>query len=269
MNPKSLVDMLSTQMTDKTKESIAVHSLVRWNTKKDAEGRFLYDQNPSFEMVSRFAEKHVAEKLATLEADDLKLSFMKLQPLSGAEGYAGALFEAYAVRRFLAGGDFTLTSLKDGQTRSVSVPALPQPVVVECNTLSLSLNTVPLKHMRKKSADEERWQASLLWSTTTNFPTFDSFYLHTDGEVYALQMTIFSDHSLKNGGAYQVAQYFSNIDTAESPYPAVFVVPVSMKAGYKKQKFAGNVLNGEKVAVAESDAVMQMDALFEQWVLGL
>lgn len=66
VNAKSLVDMLSTQMTDNFTDSIAAHALVKWNTKKDTEGCFLYDQHPSFEMVSMFAEKQVAEKLATL-----------------------------------------------------------------------------------------------------------------------------------------------------------------------------------------------------------
>jgi hypothetical protein len=75
-------------------------------------------------MVSMFAEKLVAEKLATLESHELYSSWRRLQPLSGAEGYAGALFEAYAVRRFLLGGTFSLISLADGQTKSVSVPVL-------------------------------------------------------------------------------------------------------------------------------------------------
>jgi hypothetical protein len=267
VNAKSLVDMLSTQMTDKTKESVAVHALVRWNTKKDTEGCFHYDQSPSFDMVSMFAEKLVAEKLATLESHELYSSWRRLQPLSGAEGYAGALFEAYAVRRFLLGGTFSLISLADGRTKSVSVPVLDKPVVVECN--KLSLRTVPLVDASNKCSDGKEWQARLLWPTTTNFPTFDAFYFHTDGEVYALQMTIASDHPLRNGGAYQVAKYFSHIDSAKVPYPAVFVVPSSVIAGYKKQKFIGSVLNGKKVVVEEEDAAKQMHALFEQWVIRL
>lgn len=129
VNAKSLVDTLSTQMTDKTTESIAAHALVKWNSKKDTEGCFLYDQNASFEMVSRFAEKQVAEKLATLETHELNSSWRKLQPLSGAEGYAGALFEAYAVRRIISGSTLTFINLKDGQTKSVYVPVLTKPVV--------------------------------------------------------------------------------------------------------------------------------------------
>ena len=271
VNPKSLVEMLSTQIMteDKTKENIAVHALVQWNTKKDTNGRFMYNQKPSFEMVSRFAEKLVAEKLAALETHELDSSWRMLQPLSGAEGYAGALYEAYAIRRFLAGGDLSLFSLKDGRKKIISVPVLDKPVVVEwCNTLTPS--TVPLDNVwKKKSDDEKEWLACLLWPTTTNFPTFDAFYFHTDGEVYALQMTISSHHPLTNGGAYQASQYFFNIKSAQSPYPAVFVAPPSVTAGYPKQPFTGIVLNRNKVVMAEVDAVRQMDNLFEQWVLSL
>lgn len=92
---------------------------------------------------------------------------------------------------------------------------------------------MPLADVWKKSADRNVWQACLLWTSTTNFPTFDAFYFYT--EVYAAQMTVSSDQPLKNGGAYQVSQYFSPINSAKAQYPAVFVAPPSVITGSQKQ----------------------------------
>ena len=65
-------------------------------------------------------------------------------------------------------------------THTITVPQIPEPVVVECNTLSLE--TVALQTVHTKAADDT-WTPQLLWPTTTNFPTFDAYYFHMDGEV--------------------------------------------------------------------------------------
>lgn len=61
-----------------------------------------------------------------------------MAPLSGTEGYAGALFEAYAVRTLQAGGTIHLRSLSDTKSLVLLVPKLGAPVVVESNTVTTS-----------------------------------------------------------------------------------------------------------------------------------
>ena len=73
-------------------ELVMVHSLVLG--KVDA-----YNGVPRFELVSRYAKRLVAKKLAAETAAKLKEARQCcMAPLSGAECYAGALFEAYAIR---------------------------------------------------------------------------------------------------------------------------------------------------------------------------
>jgi hypothetical protein len=51
-----------------------------------------------FELVSRYAEQKVAEKLSKFDLRVLSGTRLRLSPVSGAEGYAGALFEAQSTR---------------------------------------------------------------------------------------------------------------------------------------------------------------------------
>ena len=149
----------------------------------------------------------------------------------------------------------------------ITVPCMDgEPVIVECNMLTSS--TVCLDSILVK-ADDGSWQAKVLWPTTSNFSTFDCFYFHTDGEVYPLQMTIArKTHDLKNNGAYQTMEYLKKINTCKRPYKAVFVCPKEYTP-LKRQKFTGNVKDGEKVLIEEKGAAEMMDKAFEQWILQL
>ena len=52
--------------------------------------------------------------------------------------------------------------------------------------------------------------------------------------------------------------------------PKVFVVPKDeLRAGYKKQKFTGNVTKGKHVIMAQDEATKAMNQCFEQWVIEL
>eukprot|EP00978_Attheya_sp_CCMP212_P013569 scaffold34053_cov29-Attheya_sp.AAC.2 len=145
--------------------------------------------------------------------------------LSGAEGYVGALFEAYAIRTLQeAGGLFTVRSLNGKPSFLLNVPPMGAPVIIETNTVSAA--NVPYNSVRVTDGTGS-FTATLLWPTTTNFPTFDCFYFHTDGKVYPLQMTITQIHNLKSQGAFNAKKYFDGLLGLGklSTYPAVFVVP--------------------------------------------
>jgi hypothetical protein len=181
-----------------------------------------------FELVSRYAEQKVAEKLSKFDLTLLSWARLRLSPVSGAEGYAGALFEAYAMKKIRGGGTFKIFCLETGKEKvsmEIKIPSMHgEPVVVECNTLSPS--TVPLNYVHVKADDDDdSWQAKVLWPLTSNFPSFDCFYFHTDGEIYPLQITIATIHELKNTGAYQTMKYLERIETCKRPYKAVFVCP--------------------------------------------
>jgi len=231
-----------------------VHSLVLWKTDP---GGYLAD--PRFELVSRFAEKLVVQKLCLEAAEILKSARQDLAPLSGAEGYAGALFEAYAIRTIQKGCTLSLRSLDDNTVKVVIVPPIEaEPVVVENNNLTASI--VPYHTVRVRA--NEKFSARLLWPTTTNFPTFDCFYFHTTGEVFPLQMTIAKEHDLKNSGASKAKKYLDGMfgrNQRPRKHPAVFVVPAEMAASYEKQEFTG-LVNKKKADLGPH---------FEQWVVGL
>ena len=104
VDASSITKMVSMQVANKATEQYMVHALVLWKVDvvEDGEG---YEDNPRFELVSRYAERLVVEKLAVESAETLKAARQSLTPLSGAEGYAGALVEAYGIRTLLTNHD--------------------------------------------------------------------------------------------------------------------------------------------------------------------
>lgn len=253
VDASSITKMVSMQASNRQENRFMVHSLVLWKKGKN------YTDQPRFELVSRFAEKLVAKQLCREAAAKLKSAREDLAPLSGAEGYAGALFEAYAIRTIQEGRTLSLRSLDNDSVKQVSVPAIgTDPVVVESNNLTKSI--VPYESVRISGAVDGQFLSRILWPTTTNFPTFDCFYFHTNGDIFPLQMTIAKKHDLKNSGASKTKQYFDNMLGNEKPdkYPAVFVVPAEMEATYKKQKFTG-----------PSEKNVDFGTHFEQWVIGI
>jgi hypothetical protein len=146
-----------------------------------------YEDAPRFELVSHYAERLVAHKLAVESVAVLKAARQSLAPLSSAKGYAGALFEAYAIRTLQAGGTFTVRNLKDNTSFQLDTPLMGDPVVIETNKVTTT--NAPDSAVRV-SDGAVGFLATLRWPTTTNFPTFDCFYFHTDGKMYCLQMTI-------------------------------------------------------------------------------
>jgi hypothetical protein len=94
-----------------------------------------------------------------------------------------------------AGGSFSLRRLCDGHTTETKElvwdPLMKEPITVQANSFSQS--TVSFHSLR--DLDEAgRQLARLLWPMTTNFPTFDCFYIDTLGSAFAMQITINKNH---------------------------------------------------------------------------
>lgn len=270
VNPLVISSMLATQQTDKDADQSMVHSLVRWEVQKSSGGEYEYEKDVRFQLVSRYAETLVAKKLRAYDLEKLNKTRSELAPLSGAAGYVGAIFEAYAIRRFLLGGAFVLQSLEGEDTKeTIEVPQLGEDdlQVLEANILSKT--TVPLDRVHRRHSSGGGWSPKLLWPTTTNFPTFDAAYFHTDGEVYALQMTIAKKHELKNNGTHQMMEYLDKIDTAKKPYNAVFVIPGQDWMTFKRQAFSGDVIEGKNCVSPAKQATPMVNENFRQWVIQL
>jgi hypothetical protein len=261
VSASGILQMVSMQSATKQQDRDMLHSLVKWIVPKDADDTFQYLEDPKFELVSRYAESVVAKKLAKEQALKLKQALEEMSPLSGAEGYTGALFEAYAIRRIQAGGDFAARSLDAGASKTICIPRLnEEPVVVECNTLSEKV--VPYSQIRViDPGNTGKFLPRLLWPTTTNFPTFDCLYFHTNGEVFPLQITIATNHPLKNSGAANVKQFLDKMYGSSKPakYAAVLVAPTEKADGYGKQKFAGQVCK----------QAADLSPHFDQFVIGV
>jgi hypothetical protein len=253
VNAEAITKLVSMQASSKGTELLLVYALVLW--KVDGED---YEGAVRFELVSRFAENLVARKLTLDTLEELKAARKRMAPLSGAKGYAGALFEAYAIRTLQAGGTFTMRNLSDDTTSSLKIPPLGDPVVIETNKVTIS--DAPAEKVRRADG-KGGFLGTLLWPTTTNFPTFDCFYFHLDGKIYALQMTIAMNHDLKNSGADNAKNYFDSVLGSQktTTYPAVFVVPADLEPLYAAQKFKGEVNKKAK----------DMSNCFDQFVLGL
>lgn len=265
VNPSNLCTMAATQQTDKETERVMVHALVQWEPSKNADQSFKYDGDISYDLVSRYAEACVSQKLYKETLVKLKTTTEMIRSLPGAEGFAGALFEAYAVRRFLEGGTFLLQGLEGQASKSIIVPQLGDAVVLNCNTLSK--DTAPYGEVLRQTTDGA-WCPCIVWPTTNSFPTFDLYYFHTDGILYPLQVTIAdAKHPLKNGGAYQTINYMEGISTTRAPYHAIFVIPEGKLNKLDKQPFEGNVLKGKKIIVKEEDATKMMEAQSQQWLI--
>ena len=263
VDPVILSRMLSSQHTDKDTELSMVHSLVRWLVPATT------TMQVRFELVSRYAEQVVAQKLSAYDTAKLAETRRSLRAVSGAESYAGALFEAYAIRTLMAGGSFAmrpLTSDAGADTETVVLPSLQDEnlVVMECNTLSN--DTAPIDSVRVKDGDQ--WTPKLLWPTTSNFPTFDAYYFAGNGDIYSLQMTIAKNHGLKNNGAYQTKEYLDSIEASGKPYKAIFVVPKgSLSKVTRPQAFEGSVTKGKKKIMEAEEATALMNETFRQYVI--
>lgn len=98
--------------------------------------------------------------------------------LSGAEGYAGALFEAYVIRLLQAEGKFTLRCLTDEtQNNELVVPRLRErPVIVHGNNLSKRSRWLPFELVCVTDGRMGAQTPRLLLPLTTNFLNFDCFY---------------------------------------------------------------------------------------------
>ena len=217
------------------------------------------------------------------DLSELRDARRKLSPISGAEGYAGALFEAYAIKTICNGGKFTILK-NESQQRStlvtIDVPPLEEdPTALHTNTLDRS--SLPFDTLLEQT-ETKKFKPRLVWPETNNFPTFDAYYLHEDGELYSLQMTIaredgFLKHTLNNGGAYQTMKYLDALNSVTckeektdsvKKYKAVFVVPTpNDRCRPKKQKFTGEVKISKKKKMEEADAAKMMEERFEQGIV--
>jgi hypothetical protein len=270
VDPTALVRMVDTNSSDKETERNVVHALVRWTT-AEVQGKINYRDQGRLELVSRHAEKLVAQKLTVHNAQTLGQLRSQVLGIPGAEGYADALFEAFAIRRIRDGGDFLISGLEGQKSISINIPAmLGEEHLVEISSNTLDQTTCPLDRVHVEA--EDSFESRLLWPTTNNFPTFDAYYFHTDGDVYPMQMTIACKkgklfHTLNRGGAFQTKRYLESIKSCLKKYKAIFVVPKDSMQ-WEKQNFVGQVTIKKK-ALTEEKAQEVVDSNYEQWVLPL
>jgi len=202
VEPRAITTLVATDSTDKQIERNMVHSRVLWNTDIKENGRHHVRGPVRYSLVSRFAERLVAEKLAKAQLVTLRDSFDQLSLVSGTEGSAGALFEAYAINCMRAGGEFEIVE-KDSNSLSVEklkIPPMLDDAVVVLPRNELSEQSLPLKELLQVDPAGGKYLPRLVWPKTTNFPTFDAFYLAENGEMYSFQMTIAQKNGVLNHG---------------------------------------------------------------------
>jgi len=117
VNASPITRMVSMQASDRAKNPVLVHYLVLWKVGND------FRATPRLELVSRYTERLEANKLCLESAAKLKSLRQDISALLGAEGYAGTLFEAYAIQMIQAGCTLDMSSMEDGRTvKTLCIP---------------------------------------------------------------------------------------------------------------------------------------------------
>ena len=207
--------MVSSQQTSKGENQAIVHSLVLWSPPKNVDaGDLDYRGASQFDLVSRYTERILAAKLAKEPMEVLKMAHKDLTPMSGAEGYAGTLFEAYAIRVLQNGGQFTMRRLCESETKEMIHLSLKNisrggAIIVECSTLkNTAPGSVSFDILRNLDADGKQ-RERLLWPETTNFNVRLLLYrIDEFGSPLLQRITIAKKHGLKMSGALNAVKYF-------------------------------------------------------------
>ena len=180
------------------------------------------------------------KKLAISETAKLCNTLYSLSTVTGASGYRGALFEAYAVKRIREGGEHLIFENKEDHdsqhTGALKISKIGDDHVEVLEKNSFSKESHPPKQLLKEGTTSGKYQPHLIsWPRTTNFPTFDAFYLDENGVMFCLQMTVAHKdgkllHSLINAGAYQTRDYLDAL-------AAEVAADTKMQGGVKPGKF--------------------------------
>lgn len=211
------------------------------------------------------------------------------------------MFEAFAIKSIREGGEFQIFENKNSATLSLvktfTVPELNDAAVVTLPYNELSTKTLPLEDLLKEDSKTGRYEPRLVSLKTSNFPTFDAYYLDENGEMYSLQMTVAEEnsylkHDLNDSGAFQVKVYLDKVVekvaekaaekaaadktetsacavTSAQKYRAIFVTPgVDSTCWPKKQNFKGALKIGGGTE-SEERAAKRMEAAFDQYVIRL
>jgi hypothetical protein len=134
VNASAICRMVSSQSASKGDNQVIVYSLALWSVPKYVDGNFKCGASQVFLLVSRNVERMVSEKLVKETLTVLKEAQSNCPPpLSEAEGYAGALFEAYAIRMLQNGSNFSMRRLNGGdttETKELVVPTIAMEPIV-------------------------------------------------------------------------------------------------------------------------------------------
>ena len=252
---------------------MAVHALLLWEVTQEEgeensptfEERFQnYTRQPTYKMVSNYAERLVAKMLAKSKMEDLREALSTFCAVDATKAYEGALFEAYAIRTFQNGGNFKILQLGGDDSFDLKINPLEDGQIKMTECAKLTADLVPYDSLPYETEEGQRKvKPLLLWPTISNFPTFDCFYYDGDGTVYCLQITIAEEHDLKNSGAKMAKVYFDGLhrhcgQKEPEKYKAVFVVP-----------YYSNLSKVQPFKAAGKNTVTDQSSHFEQWKIVL
>jgi hypothetical protein len=215
-----------------------------------------YTREPIYRVVSSYAERQVAKKLAQMQHEDLRRTLISFSAVDATKAYYGAMFEAFAIRSIQNGGEFRMQQLGGDDTSTLWIDKLDNDSIIAVDGAKLTSEIAPYGLYTKKL---------LLWPSIPNFPTFDCFYYNGNKSVYCLQVTVAKEHGLKNSRAKMVKDYFDGMftrfgKTAPQKYKAVFVVPSLISPDFRReQQFTGT---GTNPVSCQKD-------YFEQWKIAL
>lgn len=245
----AISQLVATDNTEKQTKINMVHALLLWRTEtpsNEEDGKYNLKGKVTYSLVSGYASKSVAQKLvAVSEMADLRLCLQKLPLVAGAEGYRGALFEAFAIKSIREGGELNICDNRNSGTLSIvktlTVPRLQDAAVITLPNNELSTKTLPLEKLLKEDSETGRYEARLVWPETSNFPAFDAIYLDENGEMYSLQMTVAEVNSnlkddLNNAGAYQAKVYLDKVAEKVAEKTGADKTKTSSGAGTSAQK---------------------------------
>ena len=269
VDARSIFHTVTLQRESKELNKVAVHALLLWEVKQEegeeknqtVEELFQnYTRQPTYNMVSKYAERQVAKMLAKSKMEDLRDALSTFCAVDATKGCEGALFVAHAMRTIQNGGNFKMLQLGGDDRFDLRIDPLEDGQVKIVEGAKLTTDLAPYDSLPYEMEEGQRKvKPLLLWPTIPNFPTFDCFYYDGDGTVYCLQMTTAEDHVLKNSGAKMAKDYFDVLHRhcgrkEPDKYKAVFVVP----------KYS-NLSKLQPFKAAGKNPVTDQSSHFEQW----
>jgi hypothetical protein len=250
-----LFNVVKTGLTGKYAQQKVVDTIIHRYPPEEKTGRY--------GTKLKFASEFVATRVAMALCLQTEIQTTKLLRSFEKVGAAGSmrrriLFEAYAARKLVAGGSFTVKEI--GSDNEMNLDLTPT-TILQKNTKTLNKTNYPLKEITNK----------VVWPNPSyNMPAIDIFMVLLQACI-AFQMTVASNHGLDLNGTKAFLKYFDSVNRELFPKRAVpqqyslsFAVPTDI---YDKFSSTAQPITGTHGVILNTTEAIEIGARVKQWII--